>query len=115
MRKSLFILFLEIIAKMAEDDFKSSFRKLFYRFLKEHGLFFFITNEIKKEYKGGIDEFISFVVNKGIILGMFVKRSILSFDWRITGGSLEDGLNFWRQVDSDWRRFCRINDFFNII
>jgi len=100
---------------MVEGDFKSSFRKLFYRFLKEHGLFFFITNEIKKEYKGGIDEFISFVVKKGIVHGMFVKRSVLTFEWRIKGGSIEDGVNFWKKVDNDWRIFCRINGYFNII
>lgn len=83
---------------------KEKFKKIFYRFLKDNGIYSFITGEIKKEH-GNFDNFYYKVRDEKAFWGIFSLRSILSFPWE--GRTLdivkrEKSFEFWFRISHKW-------------
>lgn len=81
-------------------------KKEFFRFLKEHKIYSFITSEVKKDYhlSGGWDRFFE-IIRVGenamdVYPGVFNSYEILSFHW----GSMNE---FWKHIDHEWRIYVR--------
>ena len=72
---------------------KNEFKKFFFRFCKERGIYCFITREIKKEHRN-FDTFYTVAVTEGKSQ-VFNKTSILTFSWR-------ENFDFWRNIHNEW-------------
>ena len=71
------------------------FKKIFFRFCKEHGVYSFMIGEIKKEHKT-FDRFYTIVSCEGLSQ-VFNKTAILSFPWA-------DKLEFWHIIHTEWMK-----------
>lgn len=74
---------------------KKVFKKIFFRFCKEHGIYSFIIGEIKKEH-GNFNKFYKVADEEGLV-DVFNKTTILSFQWY-------DDVEFWRNVHKEWKK-----------
>lgn len=74
---------------------KKVFKKIFFRFCKEHGIYSFIIGEIKKEH-GNFNKFYKVADEEGLVY-VFNKTTILSFQW-------DDNFEFWHNVHKEWEK-----------
>ena len=88
---------------------KDKFKKCLFRFIKDNGIYSFITKEIRKEYKT-IDAFVAHVIIKKEIFGVFNKITVLTFNWQIDGLDYEKGFEFWKSLNERWKAYCWEND-----
>ena len=80
-----------------------SFKKKFFRFIKDNGIYHFIITQIKEEYDG-IGEFIKYVCLNGLERSIFSSFRVLAFDW----GERHE---FWFKIHKDWNMSLTINEF----
>jgi len=91
------------------NERRNSFKKLFYRFLKEHNIFAFITHEIAKEWPN-IDNFIDYVLSSGRTENIFNSKRVLTFEWKIKGCDTMAGIFFWNRIHRNWVKYCADNE-----
>lgn len=82
---------------MTYED-KKQLKKTFMRFLKEKGIYCFITGEIRREYNNGLNGFINYIVEKHCVSQLFNLRAVLTFDW--------NNFHFWKKIHEDWMEIC---------
>ena len=89
---------------------KNKFKIFFFRFLKENGVFPFISKEIKKEYNG-IDYFIDFVYDNRYVYGIFNLKRVLEFEWENNGTPYLNGYDFWKNIHETWQKMLSLSHF----
>ena len=78
-----------------------SFKKIFFRFIKDNGIYHFMTSQIKEEYND-IDEFIRYVCLNDLKGSIFSSTKVLTFSWGIK-------YEFWSNITKNWLIFLGFN------
>ena len=90
--------YMPIIFYVMTYEDKKQLKKTFMRFLKEKGIYSFITGEIRKEYNNGLNSFIDYLIEKNCVSHLFNLRKVLTFDW--------NNFYFWKGIHEEWKEIC---------